>query len=181
MGEDPDRIRRDIEATREQMGRTVDAISYRADVKPRAKDTVTEKADAIRSKITGAPSRLNEATPDAGDVKRGARQAVGIAQENPLGLALGSIAAGFVAGMLIPSSRIEDEKLGPVADDVKEAVKETGQEALERGRQVAQDVAESARETVAESGREQGQELASSAQQNVQQAASSATPASSSV
>ncbi len=177
MGEDPDRIRREIEATRDEMGRTVDAISYRADVKTRAKDSVSEKAGAIRSKLTGAPSRLNEATPDAGDVKQGAKQAVSVAQENPLGLAIGAVAAGFVAGMLIPSSRIEDEKLGQMADDVKDAVKETGQEALERGKQVAQDVAESARDTAAESGREQGQELASTAQQNVQEAASSGTPA----
>ena len=44
--------------------------------------------------------------------------------------------------MLIPSTRVEDEKFGSVADDVKEKVKETGQEAVERGKQVAQDAAQ---------------------------------------
>ena len=47
--------------------------------------------------------------------------------------------------MLIPSTRVEDEKLGPMADDVKERAKQTGQEALEHGKQVAQDAAETAR------------------------------------
>ena len=46
-----------------------------------------------------------------------------------------------VAGLIGPTTRIEDEKLGPVADELKDAVRETSQEALDRGKQVAQDVA----------------------------------------
>ena len=41
--------------------------------------------------------------------------------------------------MLIPSTRVEDEKLGEASDNVIEKVKETGQEALEHGKQVAQE------------------------------------------
>ena len=89
----------------------------------------------MKESITGA-------TPSTGEVKDVAKRGAGIAQENPLGLAVGSIAIGFLAGMLIPSTRVENEKLGPVADQVKDQVKETGQEALERGKQVAQEVAE---------------------------------------
>jgi ElaB/YqjD/DUF883 family membrane-anchored ribosome-binding protein len=140
MGQDPDLIRRDIEETRERMGDTVDALGYKADVKSRAKESVSEKVDTLRSKVGGA-------TPGAGDVKQGARQAAGVAQENPLGLAVGALAVGFLAGMLIPGTRMEDEKLGPMADDVKERVKETGQEALERGKEAASNAAEAAKET----------------------------------
>ena len=163
MGQDPDAIRQDIEQTREQMGETIGAIGYKADVKERAKDSVGEKTDAIKSKVSGVMGRANEATPSSGDVKQGAQQAVSVAQENPLGLAIGAVAAGFIAGMLIPSTRVEDEKLGPMADQVKDQVKETSQEALDRGKQVAQDVAQSAQETAKESGQQQAQELASSA------------------
>jgi ElaB/YqjD/DUF883 family membrane-anchored ribosome-binding protein len=170
MGEDPDRIRREIEATREEMGETVDALSYKADVKSRAKENLMGKKDALKSKVTG----VSDATPDGEQVKDNARRAAGIAQENPLGLAVGSVAVGLIVGMLLPSSRVEDQKLGPIADDVKEKAKETGQEALERGQQVAQEAAESARDTVQEKGREHGEELASSAQQNMQQATSNA-------
>jgi hypothetical protein len=164
MGEDPDRIRQDIEATRNEMGETVDALTYKADVKSRAKESLMGTEGLVKSKVAAS------ATPDGEQVKDGAA-ARRLAQENPLGLAIGSVAVGFIAGLLIPASRVEDRKLGPVADDVKAKAKETGQEALERGQQVAQEAAESARDTVQEKGREHGEELASSARKH-QQAAS---------
>jgi hypothetical protein len=168
MGEDPDRIRREIEATRGEMGETVDALTYKTDVKSRAKEKVVGTKDSIKSKVVGA----GDAAPDGERVKQNARRAAGIAQENPLGLAIGSIAAGFIVGLLLPSSTVEDQKLGPIADDVKAKAKETGQEALERGHEVVQETAQVAQQTVQEKGREHGEALASSAQQNMQQATS---------
>jgi Protein of unknown function (DUF3618) len=141
VGKEPSEIRAQIEQTRGEMGETVEALGYKADVKTRAKE-----------KISGA-------TPDTGQVKAGAKRAAGVAQENPLGLALGSVAVGFLAGMVIPSTRVEDEKVGPIADDVKGRVKETGQEALERGKEVAQEAAQSAKETAQERGQEQAEEM----------------------
>jgi ElaB/YqjD/DUF883 family membrane-anchored ribosome-binding protein len=163
MGQDPDAIRQEIEQTRSQMGETVEAIGYKTDVKARAKDSVTEKTDAVKDKVNSVMGRASDSTPSTGDVKQGAKQAVSTAQENPLGLAIGAVAVGFVAGMLIPSTTVEDEKIGPVADQLKDRVKETGHEALDHGKQVAQDVAQSAQETVKESGQQHAQELASSA------------------
>jgi hypothetical protein len=163
MGQDPDAIRQDIEQTREQMGETIDAIGYKTDVKSRAKESVTDKTDAIKSKVGGVMGKANDATPSGGEVKQGAQQAVSVAQENPLGLALGAVAAGFIAGMLIPSTRVEDEKMGEMSDQVIDQVKDTASEALDRGKQVATDVAQQAQETAKESGQEQAQELASSA------------------
>jgi hypothetical protein len=162
MGQDPEAIRRDIDETRNQMGDTVEAIAYKTDVRSRAKNSVSQKTGRLREKITGA-------APDAGDVKDGARQAVGVAQENPIGLALGAVAVGFVAGMVVPSSKVEDEKLGPMADQVKQQAAETGQEALDRGKQVAQDAAESAVETAKERGREHSEGLADSARQSAEE------------
>lgn len=141
MGQDPDTIRREIESTRSEMGETMDAIGYKTDVRSRAKESVQEKTSRFKSKISGA-------TPDSGQVKDGAQQAVGVAQENPIGLAVGALAVGFVAGMLIPSTRVEDEKLGPKADEIKQQAKETGQEAIEKGKQAAADAADAARESV---------------------------------
>jgi hypothetical protein len=91
-----------------------------------------------------------------------------LAQENPLGLAIGAAAVGFLAGLVVPSTRVENERLGPVADQVMDRVKETGQEALDRGRQVAQEVASSAANTAKEQTQEHGQDLAQSAAQNAQ-------------
>ena len=144
MGEDPDRIREEIVQTRLEMGETVDALGYKADVKARTKD-----------RVVGVKDRVVGSTPDTGDVKRQARRAKSVAEENPLGLAVGAVAVGFLAGMLIPSTRVEDETMGSLSDDVIERAKETGQEALERGKQVAQDAAETAKD----SGREHAEEL----------------------
>jgi hypothetical protein len=152
MGQDPGQIREDIERTREQMSDTVGAIGYKADVPSRTKEKVTEKKDAVISRVTGG-------TPDADEVKHGARRAKGIAQENPLGLAIGGAAVGFLVGLALPSTPVEDEKLGPMADDVKAKAQETGREALERGKQVAQDAAEAAKETAQESGQRHGEQL----------------------
>jgi ElaB/YqjD/DUF883 family membrane-anchored ribosome-binding protein len=162
MGQDPDAIRHEVEHTREQMGETIDALGYKADVKGRTKERIGDTVEGVKEKIGMASDK----TPDAQQVKQGARRAAGVAQENPMGLAVGAMAAGFLAGMLIPSSRIEDEKIGPMADQVKQQAKETGQEALEHGKQVAQSAAQSAAETVREEGRQHGEQLAESAREN---------------
>jgi len=158
MGEDPNAIRADIERTRAEMGDTVDALGYKADVKSRAK----EKISGTKDRLTG---KVSDVTPDGRQVKR----AAGVAQENPLGLALGGVAVGFIAGMLVPASRVEDEKIGPMADQVKDQIKETGQEAMERGKEVARQATESAKETVQEAGREQAEGLRDNAQEKVGQ------------
>ena len=166
MGEDPDAIRNEIADTRERMGDTIDALGYKADVKSRAKDNVVGKVDSVKESLGLAGQKASDVTPDADQVKGQVRKAAGLAQENPLGLAIGAAAAGFLAGMLVPSSRVEDERLGPVADKVKEQAKETGQEALERGKQVAQAAAQSAADTVSEEGQKHGEQLADSAKEN---------------
>jgi ElaB/YqjD/DUF883 family membrane-anchored ribosome-binding protein len=188
MGQDPDAIRQDIAQTRAEMTDTVEAIGYKADVPSRAKEKVSEKVDAARAKVSQATTRAKQAvtgtTADAGDtaarvrdatpsgdqVKRTARRAAGLAQENPLGLAIGAAAVGFLVGLVVPSTRVEDQRLGPVADQVKDTVKETGQEALERGKKVAQEAVSSAAETAKQRGQQQGQDLADSTKQRAQQA-----------
>jgi ElaB/YqjD/DUF883 family membrane-anchored ribosome-binding protein len=176
MGEETTRIREEIEDTRDRMSDTVDQLAHKANVPGRVKESITDKRDRLKQQMQGTASRVGDATPDASDVKQGARQAVGVAEENPLGLAIGGVAAGFLIGMLIPSTRIEDEKVGPMADDVKQRAAETGQEALEHGKQVAQDAAQAATEsaqeaaenvkqTVQESGREHAEELRDSGEQ----------------
>ena len=190
MGQDPDAIREDIEQTRAEMSEAVEAVGYKADVPSRAKDKVSETMDSVKDKVSGTAtrakeavvgtasragntmsdttSRVGDATPSGGQVKQQAKRAAGLAQENPLGLAVGAVALGFLAGLAVPSTRVENERLGPVADQVKDKLKETGQEALDRGKQVAQEVASNAAETAKQSTQEQGQDLAQGATQNAQ-------------
>jgi gas vesicle protein len=130
---------------------------------------VSGKVEAVRAKLGGARSRVEEATPGTEDAKQRARRAVGLTQENPIGLALGSAAVGLLAGLLAPATRVEDEKLGEVSDQIKDKVKDTAQEAGERGKQVAQQAAESAKQTAQESGQRHAEELKQTAQQKAQE------------
>ncbi|MET0557207.1 MAG: DUF3618 domain-containing protein [Solirubrobacterales bacterium] len=180
MGQEPSQIRQEIEDTRSEMGETVDALAYKADVKTRVKESVADKRDRFVGQIKGTTGSIGEATPDGQQLKDGAHRAVGVAEENPLGLALAGLAGGFLVGMLLPSTRIEDERVGPLAETVKETAVETGQEALERGKDVAGQVAEQvvadvkdagqeALETAKEAGQEQAGELKESAKEGVEE------------
>jgi len=180
MGQEPSQIRQEIEETRAEMGDTVDALAYKTDVKTRVRESISDKRERLIEQVQGTRSKVGDATPDGQQVKEGAQQAVGVAQENPLGLAIGGIAAGFLAGMLLPSTKIEDERVGPIADQVKETAAETGQEALERGREVASQVAEQAVEgakevgqeaveTAKEAGQEQAEGLKDSAKESAEE------------
>jgi gas vesicle protein len=189
MGEDTRQIRHEIEDTRARMTETVDAIGYRADVKTRTKDAIAERKDSTMSKAREVVDRVVGSVPDlpsgahvskpgfvpdgdqvregARQVKEGARQAASVAQANPIGLGIGAIAVGFLAGMAIPSTRIEDERLGELSDQVKEQARSVGQDAVEHGKQVIEETAHSAAFAVQESGQQHGEELAASVRESV--------------
>ena len=175
MVEKSEMIRSDIEQTRAQMGETLDALGYKANVPARAKGWVGRKKDAMTSacgtgilKVSGATdsmvSRVSGMTPSTGEIQAGAGRVKDTAERNPLGLTIAGAAVGFVAGLFAPSTWVENEKLGPVADQVKSQAADAGQEALEHGKQVAQAAAQSAVDTAKEEGKQHGEELSSSVQ-----------------
>ena len=180
MGQDTDQIRQEIADTRDQMGETVEAIGYKTNVKARTRDNISGKVDAVRERIAGPAgavsdaasslgdraSSLGDSAPSTDDVKRKAGQAVGLAQENPLGLAIGAVSIGFIAGLLLPSTRIENAKLGPIADDVKSQIKEAGQDAFEKGKAVAGDAVQAAQENAADAARQTKDAVQDSAAQH---------------
>ena len=188
MAEEPDEIREQIDDTRERMTDTVEALAYKADVKSRAKDrlydtgqriagvadqavaSVKGKASSATSSVGGGMGRMSGMATDQKDtIKSGAKRGASIAKENPLGLALGAAAAGFLIGVALPSTRVEDEKIGERADAVKQAAGEMGSEALERGRTVAQEAARAGVEAARSTGQEQADELAATAKDKTEE------------
>ena len=169
MGQDPSDIRAEIEETRSRVGDEVDALSYKTDVSARVGDYVDEKKQAVKDKVTGAKDAVtgtaSRAIPSGEKVGR----VKDTAERNPLGLAVGAAAVGFVAGLVLPATRMENERMGEMSDRLVEAAKETAGDAVERGKQVAQDAAETAKE----SGRQQGQELATNLQERAQETSGS--------
>jgi Protein of unknown function (DUF3618) len=163
MGETSDHIREDIEETRGRMGETAEAIGYKTDVKSRVKDNISEKKDAVVSRVT-------DAMPDGDQMKSGARK-VGVSKQNPLGLGIAAAAVGFVVGTLLPSTNMEDERLGEMSDQVGEKAREAGHEALERGKDVAREAAQ----TAGDRSGDEAKQLASSLQDKAQEVGSTSS------
>ena len=179
MGETPDQIRDEIEQTRARMSDTAEAIGYKADVKSRMKESVAEKKDAVvgtisdgRDAVVGTAdslvSRVGGIVPDSQGVKDGVAR-VGVSRDNPLGLAIAGVAAGFVLGTLLPKTRVENETIGPVSDQVSDKAKEAAQESFERGKAVAQEAVAAAADTARERGGEEVEEMSASLQEKAQE------------
>jgi hypothetical protein len=128
MGKDASEIRRKIEETRSRLGDTVEALSYKADVPARVKDAVNARVETVKETIGDVMSNVKDAVggvkqraaqgwsetaervPSGEDVKNAARRGVGIAAENPLGLAIGAAALGFLAGLLMPVTDMVEQQ-----------------------------------------------------------------------
>lgn len=197
MGENPSVIRAELEQTRQRVGDEIDALSYRTDVKARAGDYVEDRKDSVKSKLSSAKEAVmgvgggmkeqagavgssagsaldtvGSAVPDREAVARRARGLRATAEHNPVGLAIGGLAVGFVIGTLLPSTRVENEHMGEMSDRLIDAARDTAQEAVERGKQVAQEAVGEAVETDKSSAGEQAQELTSSLQHRAEDATS---------
>jgi len=151
------------------------ALGHKADVKGRISESVSRKKNAIfgavgsgKDAVVGGADRAVSSVagviPDTDQVADGARK-VGVSKQSPVGLVVAGGAAGLLLGLLVPSTRMEDEHIGEMAEQVKDTVKETGSEALERGKQVAQDAASAA----SDSASQQRHELSETLQDNVKQ------------
>jgi len=154
MGQSPSDIRAEIEETRARVGDEVDALSYKTDMPARVGDYVDEKKRALKGKVTGAKDAITDTASGAVPSGRQIGKLKDTAERNPLGLVVGGAAIGFLTGLILPSTRVEDRQLGEISDKVVDVAKDTAGEALESGKQVAQDAVDSASE--------HGRELASS-------------------
>lgn len=168
MGEDPGVIRAE-EETRQRVGDEVDALSYKTDVGARTHDYIEEKKDAVKSRLSGAKETVTGPLPDRSAVGRGAGGVRQTAESNPVGLALGGLALGFVVGTLLPKTRVENERIGDMSDRLFESAKVTASEAADRGKQAAQEAVGAAVDTARESGRRQRDELSSSVRERAEE------------
>jgi gas vesicle protein len=142
-----------------------------------AVSSLSSATDTMLTKVSGATdtvvTKVPDATPGTGEIQAGAGRVKETAEQNPLALAMAGAAVGFVVGMFAPSTRVEDEKVGSLSDEVKSIAAEAGQEALEHGKQVAQAAAESAVETAKQPGKEHVEDLATSVQEKAREVAES--------
>ena len=102
----PDQIREDIEATREELGDTVEALAAKTDVKAQAQQKLDETKAQASARKDEFIDRARQISPESAvQAATGAQQK---ARENPLPVAA---AGGFVLGFLIGrvTSKPDDE------------------------------------------------------------------------
>lgn len=128
-----------------------------------------EKLDALKDKLpdtSQAREKIRDAAPSTEAVKEKASGAAGVVREHPGAVVAGATAAGFAAGMALPETEIERQKVAPAARDAREQVQATAQQAVERAKDAAREAADAARQaagsaadTVKEKGQAQGGKL----------------------
>jgi len=166
MAQEPDAIRAEIAATRQRMGDAAEAFAYKTDVKARARDKIAEVREIVATATDSFVASLREpldgetteegagmstnTTSSTSASSQGWEDEGGLLKRNPLAVAFGAAALGFLAGLLIPSTPAENERLGPVADHVKQSARDAAQEAVGRGKAIAADAAASATAAVKE-------------------------------
>ncbi|CAN5540008.1 DUF3618 domain-containing protein [soil metagenome] len=123
-----------------------DATSAVGDKVRRGGSAARSAADLRWRRGTGAVQDYTERG------KRAVRQQAGILQERfeeasdeyPLAMGGAFLAAGLLAGLLLPRSEREDEWMGEASDQIKEEARAVGEEALEKGKAAAAETAASA-------------------------------------
>jgi len=92
---DPEQIREEIEATRQELGDTVEAIAAKADVKARMRDRFAQTKQSAAQKF----GKARDGSPQS--VTSGAAQVSAKAKENPMPVAAaGAFVGGFLVGRL---------------------------------------------------------------------------------
>jgi uncharacterized protein YjbJ (UPF0337 family) len=158
-------------------GSISDVVGSVKDALGGAKRTVTDTISSAGDAVGGATGRVGDATtnvtttmsdtlgsvtekiPSAAEVKDVARRGVGIAVENPLGLGLGALAVGLLAGLLTPVTDYERKTVGPIRDDLVDRAQSVGSDVLDHGKQVIADTVHSAIQTAQQSAQTHSQQV----------------------
>lgn len=182
MSSEPEDIRTDIERTREDLSRDVDALSEKvspASATRRQVERMRHRMSSITGRVMGSAEESRQSAGAAlGSAREGARDtmaAVGdkittapetvraSTQGNPIAAGLVAFGAGLLAASLMPSSRPEQEAAArvrsaaaPLVDDVKETASSAAQNlqgSAKEGMQAVQETAQDAFQGMTEEGR----------------------------
>ena len=127
----------------------------------RAQHAVGDTAGAIKSKLGDGADALGSVTSRT---------------PNPIALVIGIAAAGFIAGLLLPLTDIERERLEPLGDELAQRAGDARDEIVQQGRQVVAETVTAARDAVQKHGQELADTLKTSADDLVTGSSTAADP-----
>lgn len=183
----PDEIRAEIERTRNNLSRDVDAVADKvapSNVVQRQKDKVRETVGGWKDHVMGSADDASAQVSDqAHSVAETAQRAPGElkhkTQGNPLAAGLIALGVGWLAASILPASEPEqkaaaklEDQAQPLVDDAKkqaqsmaQQLKEPAQESVQR----VQDSAAQSAEKVKSEGQDQKERVADSATSSAEQ------------
>ena len=174
-----ERRTRNIEGTREDLSRDLDALTDKispSQIMERRKEATKSRFRSVRDKVMGSAEGTRQGMASAGGSMTGtassaadsvtgtAHSAVGTLERrtegNPLAAGLIAFGAGWLASSLLPAS----EKEAQAAKQVVDRAKEHGQPLMDEARSVGQEMGESLKESATQA----AQEVKGAAQESAQ-------------
>ena len=128
---------------------------------PGVADKVKDKlpsGEELKSKLPGGGEGSGDAASGEG-LKDKVKDAADTASGKPLAVTAGAAAAGLVAGLAIPETDIEREKLAPKAKQVREDAQARAKETVQQAKAAAKDTADSTVQAVRQAGEQQDGKL----------------------
>lgn len=162
-----------FEHGREKVAHAKDTLVDKA---AHARDVVADKAAHAREAVSESTTRTRERLGEAGHrtaeqtrllSRRARRQAATAANESPLLLALGLLGVGALIGLAIPTSRREDELMGPLRDDLLDQAKHKGEEMVHKVSRIAEVATSEVKQRVGEGEGDVGEKLVSAVEGGV--------------
>lgn len=173
MAQRPEELRSEIEGTRDELGRTLDAIGDRVSpgrIVERRVGAARARAGSVKDKLMGSAQTARERTLGrTGDLTDSGRSTAGTmadavtsapdrlseqTQGSPLVVGALAFGVGFLVGAALPPTETEQKLVGDLAEPIKQeltdAGKQVGQAAGETAKQAVQDTKEAASQAAAE-------------------------------
>ncbi|WP_301541238.1 DUF3618 domain-containing protein [Brevibacterium renqingii] len=193
MSQPPEQIRRDIEATRAELGADVDAVEHKvspSSIAQRGMDDARGKAQQLKNRIMGEADHTGDSGATTQDVMQDKAQDAADAvrdtprmvkeqtQGSPVAAGLIAFGAGLLAAALLPASqkekdaaqRIKDES-EPLVSDIKDAAKEVAEDMKQPSKEAAAEVKDTA-QGAAENVKDEGQDAAQDVKDQAEEARS---------
>jgi len=153
MDQERDQIRQ-VEDARRRVADDVRNVAENANVVERAKETAQNKIDDMR---TGMGERVQQARDRLVDARDQIQRMS--PSDNPIGMLIAGAAVGFLIGLAMPVTRFESERIGPLAQDMKDKARAAGTEVVRRSGEVIKETISAGKDAATNSIREQTRDM----------------------
>jgi hypothetical protein len=154
MGKEPEVIENDIESTREDLSRNLDALADRVSpgrVVGRQVDSVKGKLGSAKDAVMGSAGSVSDASGSAASgVSDMAGKVSGQAKGNPLAAGLIAFGAGWLVSSLLPATDAEAKLAGQTVDSAKELGQPLVDHAKSVGHEMGEDLKDKATQAASE-------------------------------